>query len=199
MRRFGRRPRVKKSVPAEVYKSGKYEDLGKLLGLFLSGGIVLFMLQQAFYTDNKTVDHDYILHSEINKQNFELINRLVNFYWHYDIEGQANFKDVEIGSPQSDTPFVYWRIPRFIKDSNERKYFLEDIAEFKKSRNLIDATITVKLRPVFDLIDVHQLPPVNRDSIINSIWFDLDFQDKWSKATEEFNDAAATFMHLGRE
>jgi hypothetical protein len=186
MRRFGQRINT---------SSKKLNIPFKEILLVVFGSIGGSIFTQIFYADNKIVDSDFALHKEINIQQFPLVNRLANFYWSYDLQSP---EIVTRPNTFEDSNLLYRTIPRFIKDSVDRKYFLEDLEYFKANRHLIDATILVNLRPVQHFLQFYPLPSINRDSIVNSVWYDKEFQNEWHEIIFNLNESAYHFMHMGR-
>jgi hypothetical protein len=180
----------------------KKHDIMVVVITAVSTCLITIFGQQLFHNSNKEFDTKVELKNDLIKEQFEYLNKMLNFSYRYDITtvktintiaNIVRYKDPNtqkiikidtIGYEAGDTTFV--TAPSFIISEDRRKIFLTDIDEIKSNKNKVDHEVYANFEELLYFIEKHPLPDLkNEEALNNTEWKEQDLQVKWRELNAE--------------
>ncbi len=180
----------------------------------LLAAIMVVLIQQLFFEENKKVESDIDFKMARLREQLPTLNRIMVFTDEYSISytkiiatpvqikelintatGEIiSSKEVEL-QDQSDTTILV--VPSFVSSKISRDKFTADLEAINTGRNLLDYHIYLRLERVMDFLLENPLPPVdNHEQMLKSNWSKSETQKEWRKLMDSaFEVSYNTIYH----
>lgn len=169
--------------------------------IVLITAIVTTLANQMFFIENKQEEAKIDLNKDLIKEQYEKLNRILNFSYRYkelflttttivqhskevqyiDRTTGKILKTEKTGVIKRDTlQSVNSAIPSFLAIEKDRKDFDSNLKEIINSKNQVKHSVAIKIDDLLDFLDKHPLPDItNKTTVAHSDWSKKEVKNAW--------------------